>query len=349
MIPRITRLKDTLDKEGIDSMILCHPANISYLTGFQTEESLLFVNKKGCLLITDFRYLSEYIKLLKNNEIQIIEADKSFLPTLIKVIKKYKVKNLAFEQDYISFSQYQKLKSIFSKKLIPTEEVVEEMRTVKDAREIKLIKKAISITLDTFKFIKRILKPGMSELELSAEIERYIRLKGANQTSFDMIVASGPNSSFPHAKRTNRIITENEPLLVDLGVDYKGYKSDLTRVFFLGKMSILFKRVYETVKAAQQKAKSLIQPGAPIDQIDKRVRRFIAKKGFGKCFRHSLGHGVGMEVHELPKINSRNTKILKQGMIFTLEPAIYIENKFGVRIEEMMLVTSNGAEVLSDS
>lgn len=347
MISRIARLKYILKRKGISSIILIHPANVSYLLGFPISDSSLFINEKESLLITDARYAAEYKNLLKNSEIQIIETNKALYKTLEKIDKKNKIRNLAFEERYVSFFLFKKLKSQFGKRLIATSQLVEDMRIIKDVEELRLIKKAIAITLDSFDFTKKILKPGITELELAGEIERYIRLRGAPQASFDIIVASGPNSSFPHAKKTNKKISNNEPVLIDMGVDYKGYKSDLTRMFFLGKINTLLKKAYNTVLTAQQKAINHIKPGITIGYIDKQAREYIAKNGFKNCFKHSLGHGIGLETHELPQINQKNKKILKEAMVFTVEPGIYLDNKFGVRVEDMVLVTSKGVEVLS--
>ncbi|MFC1709410.1 M24 family metallopeptidase [Candidatus Omnitrophota bacterium] len=349
MISRLERLRSKLNKRGVDSILLSHPANISYLTDFPTQDSYLLANKNKCLLITDSRYSSEYRHCLKTKAIEVLETSKK-LPQTLKIIdEKLQIKSLAFEQEHLSFFLYQKLKSSFGKRLTPTKEVIESMRIIKDAAEIKLIKKALSITLDALKFTKKILKPGIKELELAAEIERYIRLKGATNTSFDIIVASGPHSALPHARKTQRKIRNNEPVLIDMGVEYKGYKSDLTRVFFLGKMDTLFRKVYSIVQTAQQKARDSIRPGVSIEYIDRVARQHITKKGFGKFFKHSLGHGIGLETHELPKISSKNKNKLRPGMLFTLEPGIYLDNKFGVRIEDMVLVTKKGKEILSGS
>ncbi len=349
MSSRLRRLRTNLKNRGIDSILLSHPANISYLTGFPTQDSYLLLNDSRAILITDSRYSTEYRNLNKNRDIEILESNKKIARTLKDIKKKNKIKKFAFEQDHIAFSIYKELRSVFGQRLIPTSGIVENMRLVKDKEEIKLIKKAAAITLDTFKYVKKILRPGLKEIEIAAEIERYIRLKGATNSSFDIIVASGPNSSLPHAQKTNREIRNNEPVLIDMGVELNGYKSDLTRVFFLGKMDTLFKRAYRTVQTAQKKAKKLIRPGLSIDSIDKAAREHITKQGFKDCFKHSLGHGVGLEVHELPKVASKNKAKLKPGMIFTLEPAIYIESKFGIRIEDMVLVTSKGKEILSGS
>lgn len=347
MTPRLRRLRASLMRKRLDSILLVHPANISYLTGFPTQDSYLLINKERNLLITDSRYLTEYRNNLKNSDIEIFESNKNLPQTLKQINKKVRINNLAFEQEHLSFSLYQRLKSVIEKKLIPTNELVESLRITKDPDEIKLIKKALSITLDTYRHIKRILKPGIKELELAAEIERYIRIKGATNTSFDIIVASGSNSALPHAQKTGRKIRNNEPILIDMGVEYKGYKSDLTRVLFLGKMNTLFKEVYTVVQTAQKKAKDAIRPGVSIEYIDKVARQHITKSGFGKYFNHSLGHGIGLETHELPKIAQKNKKKLKPGMVFTLEPGIYLDNKFGVRIEDVVLVTKTGKEILS--
>jgi Xaa-Pro aminopeptidase len=344
---RLSRLRNILNKKGIEAIILSHPANISYLTSLCGEGSYLFISGKQTLLITDFRYLEEYRKKIKGSEIKIIETDGSLVNTLKQIKKKFKVKNFAFEEKCTTFYLYEKLKYVFDKRLIPDAGTVEEMRSIKDEGEIECIKKAAQITLDTLTYIKKILKPGMAEIEVAAEIERYIRLKGATKSSFDIIVASGPNSSFPHAKITQRIITHNEPVLIDLGVEYQGYKSDLTRVFFLGKINPLFKRIYGIVQRALDRAKKAIRPGISINYIDRQARGFIESKGFGECFKHSLGHGIGLETHELPRIYAKNKEILKSGMVFTLEPAIYLNNKFGVRIEEMVLVKDKGMELIS--
>jgi len=345
MSSRISRLRNILGNKDIESIILFNPANVSYLAGFPVEDSYMFLNNKNALLITDSRYSKEYQKLSNSREINIVEIKKSLLHT----IKTLKIKKLAFEQQYVSFYLYQKLKTLFKDKLIPASDIVEELRMIKEKEEIGAIKKAIDITLETFKQIEKILKPGIREIEVAAEIERYIRYKGSTGTAFDIIVASGPNSCFPHAKITQRKIRNNEPVMIDLGIDFQGYKSDLTRMFFLGKMNPLFKKVYGIVEAALERAKKAVKPGVPINYIDRQARGFIKKKGFGSCFKHSSGHGVGLEVHEKPRISFQNKEPLKSGMVFTLEPAIYIDNKFGVRIEEMVLVTDKKAEVLSGS
>jgi len=347
MKQRIDILKRLLKKRRLDSLLVSYPANVSYLAGFPTQDSYLLVTSEKSFLITDFRYIAEYSNLLKDSNIQIIEINKSLILTLEELCKKCRLKTIGFEREHIGLSFYEKLSSVFSKKLIPTSNLIENLRIIKDNNEVKAIKKAINLTLNTFKYIETILKPGKRELEIAAEIERFIRLNGASNSAFDIIVASGLNSSFPHAKKTNRIIRNNEPVLFDIGVDLEGYKSDLTRVCFLGKMDAQFKSIYNIVKATQKTAISHIKAGISIKEIDSQARSFIAKKGYAECFKHSLGHGLGLETHEAPRVNQTNKDKFKEGMVITVEPAIYLTNKFGVRIEDVVLVTSTGAEVLS--
>ncbi len=198
-------------------------------------------------------------------------------------------------------------------------------------------------------YIKQFLVPGVKEVEIVAELERFIRYQGARASAFDIIVASGPNSSYPHHLSGERKFKDNEPVLIDLGVDYQGYKSDLTRVFFLGKINVLARKVYDIVLKAQELAIRRIRPGAEMAEIDRVARAYIAKKGYAKNFTHNLGHGFGLEVHEDPRISGNEASAVKPQMTFTVEPGIYLPGKFGIRIEDMILVTSKGCEVLSGS
>lgn len=345
MMGRLERIKKILAEKNTDALIVLHPPNVSYLAGFTAEDSSLFITQDKAFLITDYRYSTEYTNLLQGSNVHIICIEKSFFNTLAIAAKDLRVGTCAFENSTIRLAAYQKLKKIFGSRLIPTTGIVEGLRLIKDAEEESRLRQAAAITFRAFQFIKKTARPGMKELELAAEIERFIRLQGAQGASFDIIVASGPHSSFPHAKKTERSIRASEPLLIDMGVDYKGYKSDLTRVFFLGRMNPLFKKVQSVVKAAQEKAIQLIRPGVPMGAVDAAARQYITSKGFGDCFKHSLGHGVGREVHELPRIAPGNKTKLKQGMIFTVEPAVYLDNEFGVRIEDMVKVTAKGSEV----
>jgi len=189
----------------------------------------------------------------------------------------------------------------------------------------------------------------MKEVEIVAELERFMRYAGARAEAFDLIVASGPNSSQPHHLSGNRKLRNNEPVLIDLGVEYEGYKSDLTRVFFLGKINILARKAYKAVLEAQDLAIKMVKPGVKLAEIDKVARDYLAKNGYAGRFGHNLGHGFGLEVHEEPRIGPHSQGLTEPGMVFTVEPGVYLPGKFGIRIEDMVLVTGKGCEVLSGS
>ena len=274
---------------------------------------------------------------------------KNLFRDIADLAKKHKIRRLGFESKDLNFAEYSRLKDCLPAKvkLIDTFDIVEDIRKIKDAQELKCIAQGIEITNMTFRHLKKYIKPGLSELQIAAEVEHFIRHNGAQMSAFDIIIASGPNSSYPHASVTNRLVKKGEPLLLDIGVEINGYKSDLTRVFFLDKINSFQRRIFEIVKEAQAKAFEVIKPGVLIREVDAASRNFIAKRGYGRFFGHSLGHGVGLDIHEEPSISSRNNSIAREGMVFTVEPGIYIPNKFGIRLEDMVYVTKEGVEVLS--
>jgi len=342
---RLNKVRLQLEKNKIQALLLIHPANISYITGFKTEDSFLFVNDKRCFLITDFRYLAEYDKKLKNRNIQLLEIEKDIFQMLKTISAHQRITQLHFEQDYTSFAFYQKLKEVF-KKIFPAKEIIEELRLTKEPKEVLLIKKAVSLIKLTFKTVIKKLKKDISEFELANELEYFIKKHQGFGLAFEPIVAFGENSSFPHAQKTKRRLKYNEPVLLDIGAEFEGYKSDLTRTYFFGKMSSHFKVIYEIVKEAKQRAILAIKPGIAISEIDKVARNFIKSKGLKQYFKHSLGHGIGLEVHEQPRINSQNSTLIKPGMVFTIEPAVYLPKQFGIRLEDVIYVSRKGAEIL---
>lgn len=345
---RIKNIILKLKEKNLDAFIVTHPANLSYLTEYASRDSYLLVSKNGFFYLTDSRYTEE-AKLKLNKAIKVKKTDKSFFKTLADICAELKVKCIGFEERNLSLLGYQNLKKYLNKKtkIIPTQNVIEELREIKSSQEIEKIKKAVKITGMALEFAKKIVSPGRKEIEIVGELERFIRYHGATGPSFDIIVASGPNSSFPHHLPTQRKIRSNEPVLIDIGVDYQGYKSDLTRVFFMGKINILTQRVYAIVLEAQTRAIQYIKAGAKTDKADALARDFIKQEGYGEYFDHNLGHGIGLEVHESPRLTAKESLALKAGMVLTVEPGIYLPNKFGIRIEDNVLVTKKGCEVLS--
>ena len=342
---RLKQLHRILEKQNLNGLLISHQPNITYLTGFPSADSWLLTTPKKTFFITDSRYYHQAKTSLK--DVCIVSRSNSILTAAQELAKRAKIKRLGFEAKHLDVDKYQAAKKIFSPiRLISTKGLVEELRAIKSAEEINKIKKAVKITLQTLKHAQTILRPGIREIEIAAELERFIRLKGARTSSFEMIIASGKNSSFPHHQTSSRKLRKNDPLLLDIGVDYQGYKSDLTRTFFLDRIPSKFAKIYGIVCQAQTKAIKIIKPGIRISQIDKYARQHIAKQGYEGFFGHNLGHGLGLEIHEKPYICSRNNTLIKAGMIFTIEPGIYLPGEFGVRIEDNILVTNDGYEVL---
>ncbi len=259
------------------------------------------------------------------------------------------VKRVGIDTRHLTMAQYQALERACPKgvRLVKSDGLVEKFREVKDEGEIKKIKKALNIHKQAHQFLKRIIKPGMSEKEALLRLEHFVKSKDAG-FSFDPIIASGVNSSYPHARVTGKKISANQPLLIDMGIDVEGYKSDLTRMFFLGKIPELVRQVNGLVSEAQKRAITKIRAGISSAEIDYQARNYLAKHRLAKYFGHALGHGVGLEIHESPRLAANNPSILREGMVITVEPAVYIPKKFGIRIEDMVLVKKNDCEILSD-
>lgn len=350
MRSRLQKLLVRLKDEHLDGLIVSSPANISYLGGFTASSAYLLVSNKECVYFTDSRYTEEVRPRLKSLA-TLKKINGSVFDLIADTCVGLGLKKVGFEERHLPYAEYRKIREHLKAKsyLVPSYNLIESLRQVKDPGETGKIREALRITGLALEFIRDFIRPGLKELEIAGELERFIRYNGAGEAAFDIIVASGPNSAHPHHRPGPNKIQDDEPLLIDIGVDYRGYKSDLTRVFFLDKIKGLSRRIHEIVLGAQEKAIAKIKPGADIAKIDALARNFIADKGYAKFFGHSLGHGVGLETHEAPSISPKNEGLLVPGMVFTVEPAIYLPGKFGIRIEDMVLVTRKGCEVLSGS
>jgi Xaa-Pro aminopeptidase len=335
---------------GLDGFIVSSKGNITYLTQFPNPDAYLLVASNGLTYFTDSRYTHQAQRELRGIA-RLKKINGSAFKLIAQSCAELGLKRIGFEERDLPYAEYKKINSCLKtgSYLVPTHGIIEELRETKKAGEIAKIKKALKITALAMEFIRDFIRPGVSELEIAAELERFIRYQGAIGSAFDIIVAFGENSCHPHHLPTARRMKENDIVLIDAGVEYLGYKSDLTRVFFLGKINTLARRIYALVLKAQEMAIKKIKPGARAAFIDAASRKYIAGKGYGNYFMHSLGHGVGVNIHEDPSISSKSEDILKEGMVFTVEPAIYLPGKFGIRIEDMVLVTKKGCEVLSGS
>ncbi|MFA5287080.1 MAG: Xaa-Pro peptidase family protein [Candidatus Omnitrophota bacterium] len=337
-----------LKSNGLDGFIVSSSPNTAYLTQFPNPDAYLLAASNGLTYFTDSRYTQEAKKKLKGIA-TIKHVNGSVFKLIAQSCTGLGLKRIGFEERHLPYAEYKKIKEHLKAGafLVPAHGIIEELRMIKRAEEIAKIRKALEITALAIEFIKDFIRPGVRELEIAAELERFIRYQGAIGSAFDIIVASGANSCHPHHLPTSRRLGDKDIVLVDVGVDYLGYKSDLTRVFFLGKINGLARRIYELVLKAQEIAIKKAKPGERAGVIDAASRKYIAARGYGDYFVHSLGHGVGINIHEDPSISSKSEDILKEGMVFTVEPAVYLPGKFGIRIEDMVLVTKRGCEVLS--
>ncbi|MCX5709308.1 MAG: Xaa-Pro peptidase family protein [Candidatus Omnitrophica bacterium] len=348
MFSRLQKICKKLEEENLDGLLLSSPANITYLTEYPSRDSYLLVSRKGNLYFTDSRYTQEAKTFLKGRA-QVKDASGTTFKTIAQGLADLGLKRVGFESRYLPYAEYKRIHLDLNKRslLIPTHSLVEELRQIKDAGEIKKIREAVKICIGALELMRNFIAPGKKEIEVVAEMERFIRYQGASNSSFDTIVATGAHAAYPHHISGQRKLSKAEPVLIDAGVEFKGYKSDLTRVYFLSKMDGLISKVYDIVRGAQLKAIEEIRPGTAISKIDRAARGYIAKKGYAPYFKHNLGHGLGLEIHELPNISPKSDIELEEGMVFTIEPGIYLPGKFGIRIEDMVLVTKKGCEVLS--
>ncbi|MGC8889402.1 MAG: M24 family metallopeptidase [bacterium] len=342
-IERINRLREEISR-NYDGFLIMNPVNLRYLLGFRGDASVLLLTGNKTQFFVNEMYYEQAKKDCK--DIEITPTERDWIEVIAKSVNRGKIKRLAFESD-ISFSTYKKLATFLNGiDLVPAEDIITSLRIKKDDEEIACIKKAAEIADLAFMHLKTVIKPGIREQDLVAEFEYFIRKKGS-RTSFEPIILFGDNSSLPHGVSSSREIKSKGILLIDYGAMYNGYCSDATRTVHLGKPAKEDIRLYNIVLKAQEEAESVIKPGISAREIDKTARDVIAKEGFGNRFIHTTGHGVGLEIHEPPRISIDDNTIIEKGMVITIEPGIYLEGYGGIRIEDLVLVTEKGVEVLT--
>jgi len=346
-IERLHKIQERLVENKIDAIFLTALENIRYLTNFSGSSAFLMITKDKGYLITDFRY-----KTIAEDEVKgykVIIYKNSIIDEVKRLAKKEKISHLGIEKRNITLEQYQKLtKKIKKIKIIPTLNLVEGLRVIKSPIELDNIKMAIKRAEDVYKKITSYIKAGISEKEIALGLEYAIKRAGSDKLPFELIVASGYRAALPHAVSGNRLLRNSDSVIIDFGAEYKGYFADITRTNFIGcRLNKRQREIYQTVLNAQAEAISLIKPDVRAKDVDAAARKVISKAGFGKYFGHGTGHGIGLMVHELPSISTKSEDILKEGMIFTVEPGIYIPGWGGVRIEDMVLVTKAGCKILT--
>ena len=350
---------ELMNKAEVEALLITDPYNLRYYTGFRGGEAVaLITNQSSKVLITDSRYTEAAEKeCYQGFVVRQFDATISVFDILLEYITQDRIHTIGFENESISYALYSKFVSALceSKKYDgellwkPLGDTLLIPRQIKSADEIELLREAEHIGDLAFEDILNILKPGMTELEVAAEIEYSMKRHGAEGLSFDTIAASGVNSSMPHAIPSEKKLEMGDFLTMDFGCKYKGYCSDMTRTVCIGKASDEQKKVYNIVLSAQLKVLNELKPGMLCKEVDAIARDYIKVQGYGQYFGHGLGHGVGLFIHESPAFNTRDISIVRPGMIETDEPGIYLPGKFGVRIEDMILITENGCESLAKS
>lgn len=336
----LDKIKKELKRE--EALLVECVENRFYLTGFKSSAGYLLITNMDAILFVDFRYYESAKNKVKNYNVVLMEKP---IEQLYHSLKKNNIKNLYIEPSKTSLSKYNLYVKSFESINISNnnkfENKIEELRSIKNNNEIKLITQAQKITDETFSYILNNIKIGRSEKEIALDMEYHIRKLGSEGVSFDFIVVSGKNSSLPHGKPSEKTINYGDLITMDFGAVIDGYRSDMTRTVAVGDISEEQQKVYNTVLMSQKKAFDVIKPGIICKTVDKVARDYIYSSGYEGCFGHGLGHSVGIDIHENPCFNTRCETILKEGMVLTVEPGIYIENKFGVRIEDMIWVTKN--------
>lgn len=336
-------LKEYLKRDRIDAFLVSEIHNIRYLTGFTGSSALLLITEKENIFLTDFRYQEQAEKEVFGWDIHVTKT--GMIKAIKNISNKLGIKILGFELS-VSYEFYKRLSEKMTLK--GYKGTIEKLRKIKDIDEINLIKEAVRRAERAFIDIKPYIKEGVKEIALSLRLEERLKKKGCRRIPFDVIVASGQNSAMPHAKPTEKKLKKGDIVIIDWGGEAGGYFSDITRTLLIkGKNIEKKKEIYSIVLKANRKAIEQIYPGVKTSDVDRCARDIIKNAGYGKFFGHGTGHGIGLQVHELPHITRNVSEIIKQNMVFTIEPGIYLQDIGGIRIEDMILVRSDGVEILT--
>jgi Xaa-Pro aminopeptidase len=350
LINRLKKLHQELVEKEVDEIFVSQPENRRYLSGFDGLSGFLLITPQNTILATDSRYTEQAKAQAPDYDIFQITSDvTNWFPELIAELG---LKTLGFEAAHVTFTMYGQLTDILKKvdsnlRLVPIDGLVESLRMIKEPEEIELLTKAIEITDDAFEYIENTIHTGMTEKYVAWEIEKFMREKDSQTLAFDIIVASGPNSALPHIKPSSRTINTSEPVLFDIGARFGGYSSDLSRTICLGTPDDTFNKIYDTVLGAQLATLATIKEGMTGGEIDNLARTIIEQVGYGKSFVHGLGHGIGLAPHEQPRFGPKSLDKLADGMVFTIEPGIYLIGWGGVRIEDVAVIENGKIRVLS--
>lgn len=348
VLTRLQNFRDQFPRIGIDAFIVTFPPHVRYLSGFTGDNAVCLISPRSAVLVTDGRY-ADQVKQETNGWKIIIGGG-----SLIQELRTHRLVRpqwrIGIDGNTMVLAQFKQLKATLAhSRLVPKVEAVESLTGVKDAEEIGKIRRAVEISDAVFNDVLGMLKPGITEIDIAAEITFRHRKSGADGDAFEPIVASGPRGALPHAHPTPRKIRRGEFLTIDMGCIYQGYHSDMTRTVSIGSPNRDARKIYRIVLDAQVRAVDAARSGMKTSDLDAVARNHIRKNGYSQYFRHSLGHGVGLQIHESPRISMQSRSALAAGNVITIEPGIYIPNIGGVRIEDIVVIRENGCDVLTRS
>jgi len=344
--PRLDRVRRSLIELQLDGLIVADLQDIRYLSGFSGSTALVLIRLDRAYIFLDFRYITQAQEEVVGFEVKPVTS--SAWDSLIEYAKEGKGKRLGFVPSDLSFEQYRKLEEQREgMELVAITSPTGPLRMIKDSEEAEAIRRSCRLVSQNLEEIRSLLRPGMRETEIAALFEYSLKMNGADRVGFETIVASGPRSAMPHAHPSQREVGSAEFLKLDGGAQWQGYHSDMTRTWVLGSATSQQKQIFQIVLEAHDEAISAVRPGMLAEELDGVARRVIEEAGYGAYFGHGTGHGVGLSVHEKPRIGKDSQTPLAEGMAFTIEPGIYLPGVGGVRIEDTVLLTESGVEVLT--
>jgi Xaa-Pro aminopeptidase len=347
---RIERLRFAFSALRADAFLVTHLPNILYLSGFTGSAGLLLVEREGCVLFTDSRYTLEAQEEVE--EARVDTAKRGLVRAAgerIRALSRHRRITVGYAPSQMTVAQKAAIEKHAGRKLswVPADNLVERLRTVKEADELRRMRAAAELISRVFQQTLKVLRPGVRETDVAAELEMRMKRAGAAGPSFETIVACGPRSAWPHARPSSNRLSKSELVVLDQGAILRSYCSDMTRTVYLGRPPRKIREMYRAVLEAQAAAKAVVEPGVRAEKVDLAARRVLKSYGLEKFFTHSTGHGLGLEVHEIPRIGRGDRTVLQTGMVLTIEPGIYIEGLGGIRIEDDVVVAGHGAQDLT--
>jgi Xaa-Pro aminopeptidase len=346
-LTRLKKFERTIVEQDLDGFSVAHPANLRYLCGFSGSNGLLLFLSGRRVFFTDGRYAQQAREEVKGA--RVVVARGPLLNDAAKLIGKLNTAVIGFEADYTTVAAAGQMRKLVPRSIRwkPTTGLIMHQRMIKDAEELRLITGAVKLGAAVYREALKSLRPGVRETEVAAKLEYAARQGGADRMSFETIVAGGPRSALPHGQASSQRLPRRGFVVVDSGVILRGYCSDMTRTVYVGRVTREERRWYEAVLEAQLAGVAAVVPGKTAAEVDQAARQVLRHAGLDRYFTHSTGHGVGLEIHEPPRLAKQQTERLEPGMVITIEPGIYLPGKGGIRIEDMVVVTSNGAQVLT--